>query len=144
MYYKFDDQLENGGSVLGPASFYPLARKIQDDDRRSHFIGIHSSVMNKNDKSIDLFANVEKGCRLYFTEGTPDALIHRPGTITSRALVNGRIKKRDAGLGLFIYCGGTMLAVQDRINEIVPIINKRLASVPCIGAFTFGEQGNIS
>ena len=141
-YDKFDEQLEHGGSVLGPASFYPLARRIQGNDR-SHFIGIHPSVMIKNDKSIDLFANVEKGCRLFFTEGTPDALIHRPGTITRRALVNGRIKKSDAGLGLFIYCGGTMLAVQDRINEIVPIINKTLGPIPYIGAFTFGEQGNI-
>ena len=141
-YDKFDEQLEKGGSILGPASFYPLARKIHINGR-SHFIGIHPSVVNQENKSMDLFANVETGCRLYFTEGTPDALIYRPSTITRRALVSGRIKKADAGVGLFIYCGGTMLAVQDRIKEIVPIINKSLGKIPYIGAFTFGEQGSI-
>lgn len=141
-YEKFGDQLEKGGSILGPASFYPLAKKVQADGC-SHFIGVHPSFMKKDTKSMDLFANVETGCRLYFTEGTPDALIYRPFTVTRRALVSGRIKKADAGAGVFIYCGGTMLAVQDRIKEIVPIINKSLGRTPYIGAFTFGEQGNI-
>jgi hypothetical protein len=141
-YDKFDEQLNKGGSILGPASFYPIAKKIQFQGQ-THFIGIHPSYIDKETKALSLFANIKKGERLYFTEGTPDALIYRPRTIVRRALVSGRIKKKIAGVGFLIYCGGTMLAVQDRIKEIVPIINKAIGNTPYIGAFTFGEQGNI-
>jgi len=141
-YDKYDKEIKEGGNILGPASFYPLARKITTDGK-AHFIGIHPSEIDKKTKSLSLFANVKEGTRLYFTEGTENALIYRPRTITRRALINGRIKKDNARFGLFIYCGGTMMAVQKRVKEIVPIINKTLGQVPYIGAFTFGEQGNI-
>ncbi|MEA3361126.1 MAG: FIST N-terminal domain-containing protein [Thermodesulfobacteriota bacterium] len=141
-YNKYDKQLKEGGTILGPASFYPLARKVYAEGM-THFIGIHPSEIYPEDRSLQLFANVKQGERLYFTEGTPNALIYRPRTIIRRALVNGRIKKKDAALGLNIYCAGTMLAVKDRIAEIVPIINQTLGKTPYIGAFTFGEQGNI-
>ncbi len=141
-YNKFDKQLKEGGSILVPASFYPLAKCFIVDGEQ-HYIGVHPSEINPKDKSLLLFANVKEGSRLYFTEGTPDSLIYRPKTIARRALINGRIKKKDVSLALFIYCAGTMLAVKDRISEIVPLINKVIGKVPYIGAFTFGEQGNI-
>lgn len=80
---------------------------------------------------------------MYFTEGTSDSLIYRPRTVSRRALVNGRIKKIEVTSALFTYCAGTMLAVQDRIDQIVPVINRVIGNAPYIGAFTFGEQGNI-
>lgn len=141
-YGKFERQLAEGGNILGPASFYPIARRVKKQGR-SHYIGIHPSGINLKDKSLQVFADIKEGTRLFFTEGTPDALIYRPRTITRRALVNGRIKKKDAAMGLLIYCGGTMLAVKDRIKEIVPIVNSTIGKAPYIGAFTFGEQGNI-
>jgi len=141
-YNKFDKQLKDGGSILAPASFYPIAKSVIVDGR-PHYIGVHPSEINPKDRSLLLFANVKEGSRLYFTEGTPDSLIYRSETISRRALLNGRIKKADVSSALFIYCAGTMLAVQDRINEIIPIINKVIGNVPYIGAFTFGEQGNI-
>ncbi|MFW6147704.1 MAG: FIST signal transduction protein [Thermodesulfobacteriota bacterium] len=141
-YNRFGKQLKEGGSILRPASFCPIAKSVTVDGS-AHYIGVHPSGIKPQDKSLQLFANVKEGTRLYFTEGTPDSLIYRPKTISRRALVHGRIKKGDISSALFVYCAGTMLAVQDRITEIVPLINDVIGNVPYIGAFTFGEQGNI-
>ncbi len=141
-YDKYENEVRNGGNILGPSSFYPLARRIVTEGK-THYIGIHPAEIARSTKSLGLFANVKEGVRLYFTEGTENALIYRPRTISRRALLNGRIQKEKAKFGLFIYCGGTMMAVQKRVPEIVPIINKTLGQTPYIGAFTFGEQGNI-
>jgi hypothetical protein len=40
-----------------------------------------------------------------------------------------------------IYCGGCMLAVRPRMDEVVAELRAALPGVPFLGAFTFGEQG---
>ena len=47
----------------------------------------------------------------------------------------------DVAGALVVYCGGCMLAVQGRMDEVVNGINAALAGRPFLGTFTFGEQG---
>ena len=47
----------------------------------------------------------------------------------------------DAAGALVIYCAGCMLAVQDRMDDVVAEARDALGGKPFLGAFTFGEQG---
>ena len=42
------------------------------------------------------------------------------------------------------YCGGCMLQVRDRLDEIQVSLKRAAPGVPLVVGFTFGEQGVMS
>ena len=42
-----------------------------------------------------------------------------------------------------VYCGGCMLAVQDKMDDVVTGVRDAVGTAPFLGVFTFGEQGPI-
>lgn len=42
-----------------------------------------------------------------------------------------------------IYCGGCMLHVRERMDEVVECVRAAIPGAAFLGAFTFGEQGAI-
>jgi hypothetical protein len=70
-------------------------------------------------------------------KGTLESLVSRAGRVADRA----RQKGRCIG-GLVTYCAGCMLAVDDRMPEVVDSVNSVLRA-PFLGIFTFGEQGAL-
>jgi hypothetical protein len=90
------------------------------------------------DGSLELFADLREGDQIWQMRGSVDSLVTRAGRIAAQA-------RSDAGDGisgaLVVYCGGCMLAVKDRMEEVRAGVNTALGDVPWLGVFTFGEQG---
>jgi hypothetical protein len=90
------------------------------------------------DGSIDLFADLAEGDRLWQMAGSADSLVARAGRVAAQA----REELRDPIAGaLVVYCGGCMLAVRERMAEVRAGVNAALGGAPWLGVFTFGEQG---
>ena len=124
-------------SILADATLWPLGRVTR------HVAGVPFHLLAHPatalpDGSVDLFADVRPGDRLWQMQGTADSLVARAGRVAALA----REEAGGAVSGaLVIYCGGCMLAVQGRMDEVAAGIVEALGDVPWIGVFTFGEQG---
>lgn len=124
-------------SILAEATFWPLGRVTHHVAGVPFHLLAHPATCHP-DGSLDLFADVEVGDRLWQMQGSAESLVARAGRVAAqaRADVGG-----NASGALVVYCGGCMLAVQDRIAEVRDGIMQGLGDVPWIGIYTFGEQG---
>jgi hypothetical protein len=137
----FAANMRDGSPILAKSSFLPLAKAIVTRTGERHFVSLHPARIDPKSKALELFGEADVHKPIYFLQGDPGRMIGRVSLVTRRAMVEGRIKRDQVVGGIHIYCAGTMLAVKDRIGEIVPQINGVLGNKPFIGAFTFGEQG---
>lgn len=128
---------EASESILAAATLWPLGRVTRQIAGVPFYLLAHPAVANP-DGSLDLFADVAQGDRLWQMRGSADSLVARAGRVARQA-------RDDAGGdmagALVIYCGGCMLAVRDRMDEVRRGIADALGDVPWLGIFTFGEQG---
>lgn len=124
-------------SILAAATLWPLGRITREIAGVPFHLLAHPAVTNP-DGSIDLFADVTKGDRLWQMRGSADSLTLRAGRVARQARDDST---GDIAGALVVYCGGCMLAVRDRMDEVQQGINAALGDVPWLGVFTFGEQG---
>ncbi len=125
-------------SILAASTFFPLGRHSTTlADVPFHLLA-HPAVAHP-DGSVSLFADVEPGETLWLMSGSADSLVARAG----RVAASSREGLAGSGINgaLVIYCGGCMLAVQDRMEEVAQGVTKALGDAPFLGVFTFGEQG---
>lgn len=125
-------------SILAASTFFPLGRHSETlADVPFHLLA-HPAVAHP-DGSLSLFADVAPGETLWLMGGSADSLVARAG----RVAASSREGLAGAGIGgaLVIYCGGCMLAVQDRMEEVAQGVAQALGGAPFLGVFTFGEQG---
>lgn len=127
-------------NILSEATLWPLGRKIGTLGDVPQFLLAHPCGANA-DGSIDLFAVVEEGEEITQMSGDETALAARAGRVADFALKAGGISADDVAGALVVYCGGCMLAVQSRIDEVYKGVDVSLAQRPFLGVFTFGEQG---
>jgi hypothetical protein len=124
-------------SILTAATLWPLGRVTREISGVPFHLLAHPAVAHP-DGSLDLFANVTEGDRLWQMQGSADSLVARAGRVALQARDDAG---GDVAGALVIYCGGCMLAVRDRMPEVQAGINAALGEVPWLGLFTFGEQG---
>jgi hypothetical protein len=124
-------------SILADATLWPLGRVTRHVAGVPFHLLAHPAVAHP-DGSIDLFADVSVGDRLWQMQGSADSLVARAGRVAQQACDDsgGRV-----GGALVVYCGGCMLAVRDRMDAVRDGIDAALGDVPWLGVFTFGEQG---
>ncbi|WP_168797815.1 FIST signal transduction protein [Aliishimia ponticola] len=124
-------------SILSASTLWPLGRETRKVAGVPFHLLAHPSTVNP-DGSMDMFADVHLGDTLWQMQGTGSSLVARAGRIAAQA-------RQDVGGAasgaLVIYCGGCMLAVRDRMDEVCAGVSEALQGAPWIGAFTFGEQG---
>lgn len=124
-------------SVLSDATLWPLGRVARQVAGVPFHLLVHPATAHP-DGSLDLFADLSEGDRIWQMHGSSDSLVARAGRIATQA-------RSDAGGeiagALMVYCGGCMLAVRDRMDEVQTSVNMALGETPWIGIFTFGEQG---
>ncbi|MEL6201962.1 MAG: FIST N-terminal domain-containing protein [Pseudomonadota bacterium] len=128
--------------ILSESTFWPLGREVSRFGDVPLYLLAHPSVAH-DDSSIDLFANVSEGETLTQMNGTAHSLIERAGRVASLACASGRIEKSDVAGALMVYCGGCMLSVRDKIDEVAAGVADALDGAPFLGTFTFGEQGSL-
>ena len=124
-------------SILAAATLWPLGRVTR------HLAGVpfhllaHPAVAHP-DGSMELFADVAAGDRIWQMQGSADSLVARAGRVAAQARADAG---GDLAGALVVYCGGCMLAVRDRMDEVHAGIATALGDTPWIGLYTFGEQG---
>lgn len=127
-------------NILADATLWPLGRKIGSLGGIPNYLLAHPSLSN-SDGSLDLFAEVKEGEEMTQMTGDKAALAARAGRVASFALKAGEVVQEDVAGALMVYCGGCMLAVQDRLEEVYGGVGSALGDAPFLGTFTFGEQG---
>ena len=137
---RIEVPLSGSASILSEATFAPLGRKhteIQDIPIHilAHPANIHA------DGGLELFSNVEVGVEICLMEGSAASLVQRAGRIARDSCAQlGAVPIAGA---LMVYCGGCMLAIRDRMDEVAERVDENLGGAPFIGIFSFGEQGEM-
>ena len=129
-----------GGNVLADSTMFPLGRETGQIRGVPYFRLSHPESVT-GDRGLALFSAFETGDQIVLMRGTADTLVNRAGRVVRSALDYQNWEPDDVAGALVIYCAGCMLAVQDRMDEVVAGINRELPGIPYLGAFTFGEQG---
>jgi hypothetical protein len=124
-------------SILEAATLWPLGRITRHVAGVPFHLLVHPATAHP-DGSVDLFADVAEGDRLWQMRGTTDSVVERASNIaaSARATAGGAVSG-----ALVVYCGGCMLVVRDRLHEVTAGVSAALGDVPWLGVFTFGEQG---
>lgn len=128
---------EGAHSILADATLWPIGRVTRHVAGVPFHLLAHPATAYP-DGSVDLFADVAAGDTLWQMQGTADSLVLRAGRVAALARDNAGGTVSGA---LVVYCGGCMLAVRDRMDEVAKGVEDALGDVPWIGVFTFGEQG---
>lgn len=124
-------------SILAPTAHWPLGRVVRHVATVPFHLIVHPATVCP-DGSVDLFADVSAGDRLWQMRGTTDSILGRAGAVAASA----RAAAGGTGAGaLVVYCGGCMLSMRDRMDEVAHSVTTALGDVPWLGVFTFGEQG---
>lgn len=138
--HAIDQQAADRAGFLVDSALAPLGRKLSDHEGIESFLMAHPAGFGP-DGSLDVFADVIVGEELHLMTGSRDSLVHRAGRI-ARQCRDGLAQGVPAG-ALVVYCGGCMMAVRERMSEVVSGLNASLGGAPFLGLFTFGEQGEI-
>lgn len=127
-------------SILSEATLAPLGRRQTEIAGIPVHLLAHPAVAHA-DGSISLFATVGPGEELCLMEGSESSLVQRAGRIaaTSREALGGQ----DMAGALVVYCGGCMLAIRDRMDDVAAEIARSLGGAPFLGLHSFGEQGEM-
>ena len=127
-------------SILSEATLSPLGRKQTEIAGIPIHLLAHPAISNA-DGSLELFADVSPGEDLCLMEGSEANLVQRAGRIAwnSREQIGGA-----AVVGaLIVYCGGCMLSIRERMDEVAAGVAESLGGAPFLGVFSFGEQGEM-
>jgi hypothetical protein len=137
-----DTQTKEMQSILSESTLSPLGRKLTELGGVSSYLLAHPAMASASG-AMDLFASVEEGEVLTLMTGTEAGLIDRAGRVASLARTAGRMENGAITGALMVYCGGCMLSVRERLDDIVNGVSSSLDGAPFLGTFTFGEQGSI-
>lgn len=128
---------EGSASILAQSTMFPLGRRLTQVDSIDFHILAHPAVGHA-DGTLDLFADLQEGQKVWLMNGSQDSLVERAGRIASKSY--RQIPQGVSG-ALMIYCGGCMLSVTERMNEVAAQVAEGLEQAPFLGVFSFGEQG---
>lgn len=127
-------------SILSEATLSPLGRKYTEIGGIPIHLLAHPAAAHA-DGTLALFADVGVGEELCLMEGSQTSLVQRAGRIARRSREQlGDIRIAGA---LVVYCGGCMLAIRGRMDEVAAGVAESLGGAPFLGVFSFGEQGEM-
>lgn len=130
------------GMILSKSTPTPLGRLAGEQDNVPMFVLSHPALIGTGG-DLSLFTDIAVGDRVHLMRGSPESLVQRAGLVVTDARANGGWGDGRTAGGLVIYCGGCMLHVRDRMDEVARLVRDAMDGAPFLGAFTFGEQGAI-
>ncbi|MBF9000493.1 histidine kinase [Vibrio sp. CAIM 722] len=91
---------------------------------------------------LELFAEVHTGEEISLMTGSLEQLISRASRVVKEA--NTKNYRESMVLGaIIIHCGGSMLRLGNKINQVYEKLLAQMNNQPFICPFTFGEQGRF-
>ena len=136
------DRVSQHTAILSESTLSPLGRYLESVGDVPYYLLAHPAGLTPSDE-LELFADISVGDRLTLMSGAPDQLTRRAGKVAALAAQSSNMRPDDIAGALMVYCGGCMLAVQDRLADVTDGIATALPGVPYLGIFTFGEQGVV-
>lgn len=130
------------GAILAKSTPTPLGRVAADVLGVPMFVLSHPALIGVGG-DLSLFTDIGEGDQVHMMRGSPDSLVKRAGLVVEDACAMGGWGRGATLGGLVIYCGGCMLHVRDRMDEVADLVRAAIPDTPFLGAFTFGEQGPI-
>ena len=134
------DTLPEGGSLVPTSTFFPIGHPVGQVGGIPYF-RLSYPVAVLPDRSLQLFAAVQSKHEVVLMKGTPDSLINRPGRVAEAAIQAAAFQEGEVLGGLFLFCTGCMLAVQERMDQVAQRLCRTLQGKPFLCSFTLGEQG---
>jgi hypothetical protein len=126
--------------ILAESTFHPLGRHVAEVAGVPFHLLAHPATAHPGG-AIDLFADLPEGGRLTLMTGSAESLVARAGRVAALAAREGGLAPRDVAGALVVFCGGCMLAIRERMDEVAAAVDAALGGAPALGVFTFGEQG---
>jgi hypothetical protein len=96
------------------------------------------------DGSLSLFTRIDEGDEVVFMKGTSTTLVNRASNVLRSASRFAELDPAQVSAMVMYYCGGCMLQVRDRLDDIQTSLTRTAPGVPMVVGFTFGEQGCLS
>jgi hypothetical protein len=127
-------------AILSESTLAPLGRHFEEVGGVPFYLLFHPAGLTPDD-GLELFADAAVGDTLTLMSGAPEQLTQRAGKVAALAAQSGQLSADTIAGSLMVYCGGCMLAVQDRLSEVSDGVCNALPDVPFMGIYTFGEQG---
>ena len=128
--------------ILAKCTATPLGRIAAEVKGVPMFVLSHPSLLGLGG-DLSLFTDIAEGDQVHLMRGSSDSLVKRGGVVVADACATGGWAQDATAGGLVIYCGGCMLHVRDRMDEVVAGVRQAIGDAPFLGAHTFGEQGAI-
>lgn len=129
--------------ILSASTLHPLGREVGEVSGVPFHLLAHPATACP-DGAIELFADVAEGEELRLMTGSADSLVARAGRVARQACAVRGVDAAAPVGALVVYCGGCMLAVRERMAEVVAGVDAALDGAPFLGVFTFGEQGEAA
>lgn len=134
-------------SILASTSFCPLGQPCQDGRLRV----LHPASMNRKSGAVTLFANVHEGMTVVMLDAAGETMA-KSISQSAEVLIFNRMQAhpnssdshftREEVIGaLSIFCGGLVLAMDDRMPMAAEQLSEVLGSNANMGVCCFGEQG---
>lgn len=137
----FDQKLEQGGQILGEASFYPLARIIHGKQGQAYIAVSHPAQINLPEKSLTMYTDVKTGDEIKLLHGNWELLVNRAQSTARVTMNKGQIKKGEGTFAFYHFCAGNLLVIpKEKRPAISRLLTKELGDVPFVAGFTLGEQ----
>ena len=130
------------GMILGKSTPTPFGRVAATHNGVPLYVLSHPALVGE-EGDLTLFTDVAEGDAISMMRGSAESLLQRAGLVVADACAAGGWRRAETRGGLVIYCGGCMLHVRDRMDEVAQRVSDAMGGAPFLGAFTFGEQGAI-
>lgn len=128
--------------ILAETTFNPLGRVSGMIASSPFHMLIHPAAVWP-DGSLDLFASVAEGDEIHCMTGSTQSLITRAGRLTESVTASLASNNSALSGALIVYCGGCMLGLLDRMEEVRKGVSDQMGGRPFLGVFSFGEQGRV-
>lgn len=129
-------------NVLGSSTLSPLGISVGQVSGVPYYSLVHPETYTE-DYAMSFFCEVNEGDSLTLMNGSIDNIVSRPCRVANEAIFHPESSDGDVVGGLVVFCGGCLLAVESRADEIATELNATMGDYPYLGCFTFGEQGNL-
>ena len=134
------DVLTHGGSLVPTVSLTPLGNPVGRVGEISYYRIAYPVEVLEN-QALLLYTDAPSGSEVVLMSGTHDSLTTRAGRVAAAAIDSASFGADQVEGGLVLFCTGSMLVVQDRLQESVDGLREALDDAPFLCTFTLGEQG---
>jgi len=140
---EFDNsELVVNGKLFESTNSFPFGRVSYGDKQQPLYNLAHPVQIGPNG-GIETFTSIQLGEVIHLMTGTRQRLISRAERVVDAAKSSHLSGLSSIG-GLCIFCAGSMIHIEETMNQVSQQVHYALDKKPFICPFTYGEQGGFN